>query len=89
MILKVIPCTMPLRRLGRLLATISIVRLPTSDHQINIMSVDVEDYFQVEAFADLIDRTRWHHYERRVERNTGRVLDLDEANVSGTFFICF
>ncbi len=54
----------------------------------NIMSVDVEDYFHVEAFSDMIDRAGWDAYPSRVVNNTRRVMDLlDEAGVSGTFFI--
>jgi polysaccharide deacetylase family protein (PEP-CTERM system associated) len=49
--------------------------------------VDVEDYFQVEAFADRVDRARWSEYPSRVEANTRVVLDLlDECGVKGTFF---
>jgi polysaccharide deacetylase family protein (PEP-CTERM system associated) len=52
-----------------------------------LFSVDVEDYFQVEAFADRVDRARWSEYSSRVEANTGVVLDLcDECGVKGTFF---
>jgi len=52
-----------------------------------ILSVDVEDYFQVEAFADRVDRNRWQEYPSRVERNTRIILDLlDENGVKGTFF---
>ena len=53
-----------------------------------IISVDVEDYFQVEAFAKDIDRSSWATYPSRVEENTLRVLDLfDELNTKATFFI--
>lgn len=53
----------------------------------NAMTVDVEDYFQVSAFEDRIDRTQWDHLPCRVERNTNRILDLfDEAGVKATFF---
>jgi polysaccharide deacetylase family protein (PEP-CTERM system associated) len=52
-----------------------------------LLSVDVEDYFQVEAFADRVDRGRWGEYPSRVEANTRVVLDLfDECGVKGTFF---
>jgi polysaccharide deacetylase family protein (PEP-CTERM system associated) len=48
----------------------------------------VEDYFQVEAFADRVDRTKWSDYPSRVEANTRFILDLfDECGVKGTFFI--
>ncbi len=53
----------------------------------NILSVDVEDYFQVEAFAGVIDRSSWDSYSCRVEANTHRLLDcFDEAGVHATFF---
>ncbi len=51
------------------------------------MTIDVEDYFQVEAFAATIDRKDWHRLPERVERNTGLLLDiLGEAGVQATFF---
>ena len=54
----------------------------------NIISVDVEDYFQVEAFTDIVDRSKWGEYSSRVETNTRRILDLlDECRVPATFFI--
>jgi len=56
--------------------------------QPGIISVDVEDYFQVQAFADVIRRDTWSNYPSRVEESTSRVLDLfDELNVKATFFI--
>jgi len=54
----------------------------------SIMSVDVEDYFHVEAFAGVVDRANWSAYPCRVERNTERVLDLlDDCRTNATFFI--
>lgn len=51
------------------------------------MSVDVEDYFQVSAFSDRIERTDWDNHAGRVERNTDAVLELFAAHgVQGTFF---
>jgi polysaccharide deacetylase family protein (PEP-CTERM system associated) len=51
------------------------------------MTVDVEDYFQVQAFAGTIDRADWDHLPCRVERNTDAVLALfAEHNVRATFF---
>lgn len=53
----------------------------------NAMSFDVEDYFQVQAFADVCDRARWDGYESRVERNTNLILDLlAERGTHATFF---
>jgi polysaccharide deacetylase family protein (PEP-CTERM system associated) len=51
------------------------------------MTIDVEDYFQVEAFASTISRSEWERLSRRVERNTERLLDiLAESAVEATFF---
>jgi polysaccharide deacetylase family protein (PEP-CTERM system associated) len=53
----------------------------------NALTIDVEDYFQVEAFAGIINRGDWERYPARVERNTGILLDLlAEARVSATLF---
>lgn len=53
----------------------------------NAMSVDVEDWFQVQAFAGIIPRDSWDMRERRVEANTHRVLDLFAGSgVCATFF---
>jgi polysaccharide deacetylase family protein (PEP-CTERM system associated) len=55
---------------------------------IHILSVDVEDYFQVEAFAGSVDRESWDRWPSRVVANTQRVLELfDRHNAKGTFFI--
>lgn len=54
---------------------------------VGALTVDVEDYFQVEAFFGTIDRARWDEIPPRVERNLLDTLDLfDEAGVKGTFF---
>jgi len=54
---------------------------------VNALSVDVEDYFQVQAFANNVDRASWDGRESRVERNTDNVLQLfADAGVHGTFF---
>ena len=51
------------------------------------MTVDVEDYFQVQAFAGVIERGTWDSIPRRVEANTERVLaQFARAGVRGTFF---
>jgi len=53
-----------------------------------IMTVDVEDYFQVSAFDGVVDRADWHGYPSRVEANTERLLSLFEVNqVQATFFV--
>jgi len=55
---------------------------------INAVTVDVEDYFHVAAFARQIDPNTWDRFPMRVERNTHRLLDLfDERGVRATFFL--
>lgn len=54
---------------------------------VNAMTVDVEDYFQVQAFADIIDRREWESLPRRVENNTDRLLGIfADAGIRATFF---
>lgn len=54
---------------------------------VNAMSVDVEDYFQVQAFANNVERASWDARECRVERNTDFVLQLfADAGIRSTFF---
>lgn len=53
----------------------------------NAMTCDVEDYFQVSAFAPYIDRASWPTRECRVEANMERILALYERHgVRATFF---
>jgi polysaccharide deacetylase family protein (PEP-CTERM system associated) len=53
----------------------------------NAMTVDVEDYFQVQAFESRIRRADWPNFPSRVERNTDAVLALfAEQGVRATFF---
>lgn len=52
------------------------------------MTVDVEDYFHVSAFAKQIAPAQWEQWPATVERNTRRLLDLfDETHIKSTFFI--
>ena len=52
------------------------------------ISVDVEDYFQVESLRSHCPRPRWSEFEDRTEANTERVLDvLDAHGARGTFFV--
>ncbi|HET8709921.1 MAG TPA: XrtA system polysaccharide deacetylase [Spongiibacteraceae bacterium] len=52
------------------------------------MTVDVEDYFHVSAFAKVIKPGEWEQWPSTVERNTRRLLDLfDEFAIKATFFV--
>ena len=53
----------------------------------NAMTIDVEDYFQVSAFAPYIERGDWDARECRIERNMSVILDLLDAHeTKATFF---
>ena len=53
----------------------------------NALTIDVEDYFQVSAFAPYIRRDEWDARECRVERNVERILAMLAArDVKATFF---
>jgi polysaccharide deacetylase family protein (PEP-CTERM system associated) len=55
---------------------------------VNAFSIDVEDYFHVEAFRAVVDPSDWETMEQRVEPNTRRLLDLlEEFGATGTFFV--
>jgi polysaccharide deacetylase family protein (PEP-CTERM system associated) len=55
---------------------------------LNALTIDVEDYFHVAAFAQQIDPAGWDHFPRRVDANTNRLLKiLAEHNVQATFFV--
>ena len=54
---------------------------------VNAMTIDVEDYFQVAAFAPHIARGSWDDRECRVERNMDRILEmLALQDTKATFF---
>jgi polysaccharide deacetylase family protein (PEP-CTERM system associated) len=53
-----------------------------------ILSVDVEDYFQVEAFTRQVSRDEWDRWPSRVVANTRRALDLcDDCGTKATYFV--
>ena len=54
---------------------------------VNALTIDVEDYFQVSAFAPYIPRSDWDARECRVERNIDCILGmLDGQQAHATFF---
>ncbi len=53
----------------------------------NAMTIDVEDYFQVSAFENLVNRESWDAISPRVEKNTHILLDkFAEHDTKATFF---
>jgi len=67
--------------------TTSAPEPPSAGVRMHGLSVDVEDYFQVWGFSDVISRSSWDGFPRRVDLATRAVLDLfDDAGVKATFF---
>jgi polysaccharide deacetylase family protein (PEP-CTERM system associated) len=65
-----------------------VTPVPAPDSRIvNALSIDVEDWFQVSAFAPHIDRADWDKLPCRVERNVDRLLELlAGSDARATFF---
>ena len=64
-----------------MLASTSHLNAEQASHQVpvpivNAMTVDVEDYFQVQALAAHFPKSLWDRQSTRVERNTDRLLSL-------------
>jgi polysaccharide deacetylase family protein (PEP-CTERM system associated) len=54
----------------------------------HILTVALEDYFQVGAFNRVIQRGQWYRFETRLEQNAERALALlDRHGVKATFFV--
>ncbi|MBI4164414.1 MAG: DUF3473 domain-containing protein [Acidobacteria bacterium] len=52
------------------------------------ISIDLEDYFHVEALSGIVSRDAWPSYASRFEENTKRALDLlARYDTRATFFI--
>jgi polysaccharide deacetylase family protein (PEP-CTERM system associated) len=55
--------------------------------QRHILTINLEDYFQVGPLSNVIPQRYWAHFETRVEQNTLAVLDLlDQHEIKATFF---
>jgi polysaccharide deacetylase family protein (PEP-CTERM system associated) len=53
-----------------------------------LLTIGVEDYYQVGSFEGLIQRENWYRFETRIARNTEKALDLlDTFGVRATFFV--
>jgi polysaccharide deacetylase family protein (PEP-CTERM system associated) len=58
-----------------------------ADETVNALTIDVEDYFQVSAFAPYIERSQWDDIPCRAEANVQRILGwLDAHGAKATFF---
>jgi len=65
------------------------IRNPNNSPKLaDAVSVDLEDYYHVEAFASRIPRSTWSNLPSRVRHSTSRTMDvLDRANCRATFFV--
>lgn len=55
---------------------------------LNLLTIDIEDYFQVENFAQVISPSDWEGFESRVVQNTEKILEiLASHNIKATFFV--
>ena len=58
-----------------------------ADETVNALTIDVEDYFQVSAFAPYIERSEWEGIPCRAAANVERILALLDAHgAKATFF---
>ena len=58
-------------------------KIPTNQ----ALTVDIEDYFHVSAFENVINKSDWNSLELRVEKNTYRLLELfEQKQAKCTFF---
>src|SRR5439155_25249375 len=61
---------------------------PPAAERRHVLTVALEDYFQVGAFNQLIQRGQWYRFETRLEKNTERTLQLlDRYGIKATFFV--
>lgn len=55
---------------------------------LNALTVDLEDYFHVTAFAESVSSNQWNSCASRLQRNTDKVLALFASkNSKATFFV--
>jgi polysaccharide deacetylase family protein (PEP-CTERM system associated) len=66
----------------------TLPKLTGKDEIVDGLSVDVEDYFHVEAFSDRVSQSDWPNFPSRFATNTRRILDLFAVHgCRGTFFV--
>lgn len=62
--------------------------IPTGETKRHLLTVNLEDYYQVGAFNALIQRGQWYRFESRLEKSTLSTLELlDEFGIRATFFV--
>ncbi len=59
-----------------------------NESPVSALTIDLEDYFQVSGFEDVVPRETWGGFESRAERSTEKLLRiLAEFRTSATFFV--
>jgi polysaccharide deacetylase family protein (PEP-CTERM system associated) len=54
----------------------------------HILTIALEDYFQVGAFNRFVQKNQWYRFETRLEQNTVQTLTmLDQHQAKATFFV--
>jgi len=63
-------------------------RSPAARGMINVLTIDVEEYFHPNSMDGVVEPDQWDKVPHRVEANTHRLLDiLSEHGVHATFFV--
>ena len=66
----------------------SDARIDAASKRKHILTVGLEDWFQVGAFQQFIRHEHWYRFETRLERSTRATLDLlDHHDTKATFFV--
>src|ERR1700689_1823850 len=66
----------------------AVTHTAEADQLTDALSVDVEDYFHVEAFAENVSREKWPSFPSRVHANCERILEIFEKHGwRATFFV--
>lgn len=61
--------------------------MPKNTFISNALTIDVEDYFQVSAFSNIINKKNWDEKECRIEKNIDNIISiLDLKKIKATFF---
>ncbi len=64
------------------------MKTDTPNLPLRCLSIDVEDYYQIESAYHVIPKSDWDHWPARVERNTDLLLELFARHGrKGTFFV--
>ena len=54
----------------------------------DLLTVELEDYYQVGSFHKIIQHGNWYRFEKRIEKNTRTALNLlDQFDIKATFFV--